>query len=64
MILCYKGRYVGIEAKTSTGRQSPMQKIREREIDQSGGRYFVIRSLDELKSALEEVDEDIRAGVQ
>ena len=53
MVVCYKGRYIGIEAKTKDGRQSEIQKVREKEIINAGGQYWVVRSVDELKEKIE-----------
>lgn len=52
LICCIDGRFVAIEVKTPEGRQSDIQKQRELEIMDSGGWYFVVRSLDDLKSIL------------
>lgn len=49
IIICLDGRFVAIEVKTPEGRQSDIQKQREKEIRDSGGAYFVVRSLDEVK---------------
>lgn len=43
------GVFYGIEVKTKTGRQSALQKQAEEEIVAAGGRYFIVRSLSELK---------------
>ena len=53
MVVCYKGRYIGIEAKTKDGRQSEIQKVREKEIINAGGQYWVVRSVDDLKEKIE-----------
>lgn len=37
LVMCYKGCFVGIEAKTYQGRQSDWQKLRESEIRAAGG---------------------------
>jgi hypothetical protein len=47
--VCYKGMYWGIEVKTATGRQSASQKKAEKEILAAGGRYELVRSLDDTK---------------
>lgn len=53
-IICFfgDGRWIGIEAKTPTGVQSPIQKQREREIERKGGIYLLIRSVQELNHEL------------
>lgn len=52
LIACVGGRFVGIEAKTSDGRQSPVQKARQRQIEDAGGVYLIVRSLDDLTAGL------------
>lgn len=58
IIACYKGRYVGLEAKSKDGRQSPIQKVRESEIVNAGGIYRIIRTKEEVKEILEGIDND------
>lgn len=48
VILCPNKRYITVEVKTSTGSQSPEQKIFENRVKQNGGDYFVIRSLEDF----------------
>ncbi len=48
IICCYKGQFIGLEIKSEKGRQSPEQKEAEAIINNSGGKYCLIRSLDEL----------------
>ena len=47
--VCYKGMYWGIEVKGPKGRQSATQKKAEAEILAAGGRYELVRSLDDIK---------------
>ena len=44
--------FVGIEIKTSTGKQRPAQAEAQKRIEACGGEYWIIRSLDELKEKL------------
>ena len=48
----YKGKFIAIELKTITGKQSPEQKEIERLVKRHGGEYYIIRSLDELKAII------------
>lgn len=41
------GCLTAIEAKTKTGRQSPDQLAFQRAFEKAGGRYFVVRCLDD-----------------
>lgn len=55
-IVCFfpdDGRFIGIEAKTPTGVQSPIQKARQEEIESKGGIYLLVRSLNDLIGQLE-----------
>lgn len=42
------GLYWGLEVKTNVGRQSPEQKEMEALIKKHGGRYHVVRSIDDV----------------
>lgn len=46
------GQYVAIECKSPTGKQSKDQKDFQRMIEGAGGRYLLVRSLDDLKAML------------
>ena len=48
------GHFIGIEGKTLSGRQRVRQKVVQEQIEASGGEYWVIRSLDELKARIED----------
>ena len=51
---CIRGRLVGFEVKADNGRQSEAQKIFERRIKKSGGRYAVVRSIADVERCLDE----------
>lgn len=55
MIACIEGRYVALEGKTRTGRQSPRQKEVENLILKSGGIYEIIRNVDDVKIIVEKI---------
>jgi len=46
----YKGRFIGVEVKTLTGKQSPIQEAFEKWMEDNGGEYYIVRSLLEAKS--------------
>ena len=52
LIACIDGNFVGIEVKTVGGRQSPIQKKREEEIIASGGRYVVVRRMEDIEQLI------------
>ncbi len=45
--------FLCIENKTKTGRQSPEQKVFQFEVERHGGKYIIIRSIDEFMTAIE-----------
>ena len=55
IVVCYKGRYIGIEAKTYEGTFSEWQKTRKAQIEAAGGIAIFARSLDDIKNAMEEM---------
>lgn len=52
MVACVRGRFVGIEAKTYEGVQSPIQRLRQEQMESSGGMYILARSVDDVRDAL------------
>ena len=53
MVICLDGRFIALEMKAKTGRQSPIQAKREEEINQSGGEYHLIRTIKEVEDIVE-----------
>lgn len=60
LICCQKGRFIGIEVKTETGRVSPEQEEFIRRINEAGGLAFVARSLDDVIETLQLSDRFLR----
>lgn len=56
LIACYKGLFIGLEAKTYEGRQSGIQQVRQKEIESSGGVYAIVRNVREVEEALERAE--------
>jgi hypothetical protein len=54
IVAVIKGRFVWIEVKTPTGRQSDHQKAFQENLSKAGGIYFLVRSLDEAVEAVED----------
>ena len=48
IIAVINGQYVGIECKMPKGKQSPGQKEFEKNLIQAGGKYLLIRSIEDL----------------
>ncbi len=56
-LVCYEGRFIGLELKSDTGRPSELQKVNLERIRRAGGEAFVVRSLDEVRQILTHVRE-------
>lgn len=52
----YRSIYVGLEVKKHDGRQSPDQKAMQKRMDKVNSHYFVVRSIDDVQKAFDEVD--------
>ena len=58
LLVCYKGRFLGLEVKNETYQPSPLQLHHLKMIKKAGGIAYVVRSVAQLKLILEEVDND------
>ena len=59
LLVCYKGRFLGIEIKNETGKTSPLQDVNIEQIKQAGGISFVARSLEDVKEIISDIDNAI-----
>lgn len=57
-LFCKGGRTYFIEVKTPTGRQSKRQKHFAGIVEKLGFRYIIMRSVDDAKKFLEEVEHE------
>jgi len=58
-ILCsYKGRFAAFEVKTDKGRLSGPQKVQILRIRKTGAKAAVVRSVEEVKQVLQEMDQE------
>ena len=55
IICCYCGRFVGLEVKTTDGKVTKLQEITLAKIQAAGGVSAVVRSVDEVKTIIEEI---------
>ncbi len=55
IICCYRGRFVAFEVKTEKGRTTALQESIINKMQKCGGKAAVVRSVDEVKSVIEEV---------
>lgn len=62
VICCYKGRFIGIEAKAGKGTTTALQDRELRLIKEAGGVSLVVNenNIDELKQVLEEMRNEFR----
>jgi Holliday junction resolvase len=54
IICCVNGRFVAFEVKTPKGRPTKLQLHRMKEIHKHNGAAFIVRSVEDVKEALEE----------
>lgn len=54
LVACVRGRYVGLEVKTDTGRVSAEQRAWGDDLERAGGVYRVVRSVAEAIAAVRE----------
>lgn len=59
IVVCYKGRYVAVEAKAPKGRQSSIQRIRQKQIEDAGGIYVLARTIEDVSEVLDRLDGEI-----
>lgn len=52
VVVLLGGRWIGLEVKTATGRQSTAQKNAENYIKDAGGEYYIVRSVSDVKSII------------
>jgi len=55
LILCYKGRFIGLEVKTDEGKPTKLQEATIRKIKACGGIAVVVRSVAEVKAIIESI---------
>ena len=48
VIVVYRGKYIGIECKSSEGKQSESQREFQQRLEDAGGVYLLVRSVDEV----------------
>ena len=57
IICCYRGRFLGFEVKTETGKPTKLQQAVIRKINRAGGTALIVRSVEDVKAALADIDE-------
>lgn len=56
IVCCYKGYFLGLEIKTQKGKQSNHQKNVQKRIEQNGGKYFIVRDINDVEYILENIN--------
>lgn len=52
LIGIFRGRFIAVEIKTTTGRQSEEQRVFQQLVEKKGGIYVVLRSAEEARAWL------------
>lgn len=63
LVLCWGGRFVGIEIKTPTGVVSKNQERWHLDIAKTGGDTFIVRSLEEFIDVLDKIGVPMRGRI-
>lgn len=56
IIVCYKGRFVGLEAKVGKNQPTKLQAATIEQIRKAGGTAAVVRSIADVKTVLEDME--------
>ena len=54
IVLVLNGYFIGLEVKRPSGVQSEAQKEAQKDIESAGGKYFLVRSIDDVEKVLKE----------
>ena len=63
IICCYKGRFLGLEAKLPGSRLTPLQRRALDKINSAGGIARRVESVEDVKAVIERADREAREGV-
>lgn len=55
LLVCWFGRFVGIEVKVGRNKPTALQEINLRRINQAGGWSLVARSLEDVKNFVQQI---------
>lgn len=56
IICCYRGHFFGFEVKTEIGKPTKLQESTIRKINAAGGTALVVRSVEEVQTALASIE--------
>ncbi len=57
IICCYKGKFIAFEVKNAGGKVTELQKRTMGQINAAGGAAMLVRSVDEVKTRLRDLEE-------
>ena len=60
IICCYKGRFLGLEAKLPRGRLTALQKRALEKVNRAGGIARRVESAEDVKAIIEQADREAR----
>lgn len=60
IIVVYDGKYIGFEIKDTKGKQSDTQKKFQEALEKAGGKYYLIRSIDEFIKIIRDIKNESR----
>jgi len=58
IIACWKGRFIGLEVKSTLNKTTAIQRYNLSSIEAAGGKAAVVRSVDDVKRILDKVGHD------
>lgn len=59
LLVCYKGKFLGLEGKSPRGHLAPKQKAILHEISEAGGYALVFETVEEVAALLATIDEEV-----
>lgn len=59
IICCYNGRFIAFEVKTEKGKTTELQKSVIRKINAACGLAAVVRSVEDVKLIIDEIERDV-----
>lgn len=58
LLVCYKGKFIGLEVKNETNKTSPLQDVNIENIKRAGGLATVVRSVEDVKKVIDNINDN------
>lgn len=58
LIVCYKGRFIGLECKVGKNQPTVLQGLTIKQIIRAGGYALVVRSVDEVREVIQAFEKE------